>query len=108
MRFVENQEWAAVLLVQPCAVLMSEPRSAVPAGSQRAALKAALVWFQYGLRSSGVGRCVGSLASVVRWSVARWLVFVNISQRCSIYCGLDVNRHVDQWRDRSCTPGASG
>ena len=43
MRLVENHEWAAVLLDQPCGVLMSESWSAVLFGSQRKLLKAAIV-----------------------------------------------------------------
>ena len=92
MRLVENHEWAAVLLAQPCALLMAALWAAVPVGSHTESLNAAMVWFQYGRRCGGVGCCVVSLESPVRWSVARWLVFVNISQRCSIYCGLDVSR----------------
>ena len=33
----------------------------------------------------------GVAGVVGRWSVARWLVFINISQRCSIYYGLDAS-----------------
>ena len=66
-RLVENHEWAAVLLVQPCVVLMAALWPAVPSGSQRESLNAAMFWLQYGLRCSGVGSSVGSLESLGRW-----------------------------------------
>ena len=59
MRLVENHELAAVLLAQPCALLMAALWSAVPIGSHTELLNAAMVSFQYGLRSSGVGSSVG-------------------------------------------------
>ena len=46
MRLVENHEWAAVLLAQPCALLMGESWSVVPSGSHREMLRAATVSFQ--------------------------------------------------------------
>ena len=48
MRLVENQEWAAVLLAQPCALLMAALWAAVPVGSHTKSLNAAMVSFQYG------------------------------------------------------------
>ena len=59
MRLVENHELAAVLLAQPCALLMAALWSAVPIGSHTELLNAAMVSFQYGLRSSAVGSSVG-------------------------------------------------
>ena len=46
MRLVENHEWAAVLLAQPCALLMAALWAAVPVGSHTESLNAAMVWFQ--------------------------------------------------------------
>ena len=48
MRLVENHELAAVLLAQPCALLMAALWSAVPIGSHTELLNAAMVSFQYG------------------------------------------------------------
>ena len=48
MRLVENQEWAAVLLAQPCALLMAALWAVVPVGSHTESLNAAMVSFQYG------------------------------------------------------------
>ena len=70
MRLVENQEWTAVLLSQPCAVLMAVLWSAVPSGSQSESLNAVMVSFQYGLRCGGVGSSVGLLESASCWSGA--------------------------------------
>ena len=58
---VENHEWAAVLLAQPCALLMAALWAVVPVGSHTESLNAAMVSFQYGRRSSGVGSSVGAL-----------------------------------------------
>ena len=68
MRLVENQEWAAVLLVQPCALLMAALWAVVPVGSHTESLNAAMVSFQYGRRCGGVGCSVGPLELPVRWS----------------------------------------
>ena len=67
MRLVENQEWAAVLLVQPCALLMAALWAAVPVGSHTESLNAAMVSFQYAvwrrwmLRRAAGFRLVGRL-----------------------------------------------
>ena len=61
MRLVENQEWAAVLLAQPCALLMAALWAAVPVGSHTESLNAAMVSFQYGRRCGGAGCSVGPL-----------------------------------------------
>ena len=68
MRLVENQEWAAVLLVQPGALLMAALWAAVPVGSHTESLNATMVSFQYGRRCGGVGCSVGPLQLPVRWS----------------------------------------
>ena len=68
MRLVENHEWAAVLLAQPCALLMAALWAVVPVGSHTESLNAAMVSFQYGRRCGGAGCSVGPLESPVRWS----------------------------------------
>ena len=94
--WVISRYWAASLLRLSCFALLrgfwrGRERSC-SAGSQRAELNAAMVSFQYCLRCGGAGYSVGPLDSPVRWSGVLWLAFVNISQHCSIYCGLDVSR----------------
>ena len=68
MRLVENQEWAAVLLDQPCAPLMAALWAAVPVGSHTESLNAAMFSFQYGRRCGSAGCSVWPLDSPVRWS----------------------------------------
>ena len=65
MRLVENHELAAVLLAQPCALLMAALWSAVPIGSHTELLNAAMVSFQYGLRSSDRRQLVLPVTSTI-------------------------------------------
>ena len=71
MRLVENQEWAAVLLAQPCALLMAALWAAVPVGSHTESLNAAMVSFQYGRRCGGVAALDAPSGLWIRLSAGR-------------------------------------